>query len=613
MPGGRPLGSTAGCARTAFAKVAAAVTDAGDDLDTGDRTAFVLGGPLRWRTPTRGGVLAVGVILLAVAIPLRGMYRATGSSMEEGFMLLFPELLREGWTPNVDFLHLYGPGSLHALAGWYELFGNTLASERTFGLLQHLGIIFGIYALARAWGRAAAAVCALIAVLFVLTPIGLSALAWHGGVALGLWAVVFALRAQHTAAAAESRSWAAAGLLAGVALTFRPDLIVALGMPLGWLAWRARHAVRPLVTGGVAGLVGFTPMIVHVGIVGPATAWNGMVVDPVFRLRAGRELPRPPTWSHVDGALQWIAEAIPPWWGLPAPQASHQLFLWFFAVGAITVAVPLAGLRALRRTPARPAAVTLLAAGLFGLGILHQGLQRPDSTHLAWVAFVSFSIAPAAIVEAWPRGRVRATRRVGIAAAAMAVLLAVVCPFFTYRYYVHAARVSAGDAHGGFTLQRGDRRFHLGDFLAYRAASNVVADLDQMASPGERLLVGPADLSRTMYSDVYFYWLFPELEPATYFIEMDPGLANAEGSRLAGDVASADWLILTNFWNGWYEPNDSIVPMSQAANQVVAERFCLVKDYEDALVLLYQRCAVGDGVSPAEVGARPGPVGDGAP
>ena len=52
--------------------------------------------------------------------------------------------------PNVDFLHLYGPGSLQVLRWWYAIFGNSLAAERTFGLLQHLGIIFGLFALARA-------------------------------------------------------------------------------------------------------------------------------------------------------------------------------------------------------------------------------------------------------------------------------------------------------------------------------------------------------------------------------------------------------------------------------------------------------------------------------
>lgn len=594
---------------------AGADTRLGDEFP-GDPTAFVLGGAVRWRSPSRRGLLAIGVVAFGILLPARGLYLGTGSSMEEGFMLLFPELVRDGWTPNVDFLHLYGPGSLHVLAGWYEVFGATLVSERTFGLLQHCGIVFAVYALGRAWGRAHAVTAGLIAVVLVLTPIGLSALAWHGGVALGLWSVVFAVRAQSVAtAAAAGRAWAAAGALAGLALTYRPDLVIALALALGWLAWRHRiggRAVTRLVAGAVVGLA---PMLVHVVIAGPRAVVEGMVLDPVLRLRAGRALPLPPSWDHVDGALQWIAEAVPPWWGPPAPQASHQLFLWFFTVLAVTAAIPLTGARVLRRGRQRATSTILMAVGLFGVGLVHQALQRPDSTHLAWVAFVSFPFAPLAAVEAWTvcRPTPARIRRLAVAACSMAVVMAVVCPYYTYRSYLHATRISIGEAHGGFSVTRGERTFRLGDFYAYRAASNVVSDLDQLASPGQRLLVGPADLSRTMYSDVYFYWLFPELEPATYYIEMDPGLANARGSRLARDVASADWLILTNFWNGWYEPNDSIVPMSQEANQVVADRFCLLRDYEDALVLLYRHCPAGDGISPAEVGARPGPVGDAAP
>ena len=56
---------------------------------------FCLGGPIRWR-PDRSslpGLAAIGTILVAVALPLRGLYRATGASMEEGFMLVFPTLV----------------------------------------------------------------------------------------------------------------------------------------------------------------------------------------------------------------------------------------------------------------------------------------------------------------------------------------------------------------------------------------------------------------------------------------------------------------------------------------------------------------------------------------
>ena len=35
---------------------------------------------------------------------------------------------------------------------------------------------------------------------------------------------------------------------------------------------------------------------------------------------------------------------------------------------------------------------------------------------------------------------------------------------------------------------------------------------------------------------------------------------------------------------------------------MVANQFCLVGNFDNALVLLYHRCAAGDGVSPAGLG-----------
>ena len=191
-------------------------------------------------------------------------------------------------------------------------------------------------------------------------------------------------------------------------------------------------------------------------------------------------------------------------------------------------------------------------------------------------------------------------------------LFFVVCPFFTYRAYILHTRVSVGEKRVPFLVQRNDRQFWVGDFFVAAASNEVIDDLDRLMKPGQRLLVGPADLARTIYSDVMFYYFFPELTPATYYIEMDPGLADQEGSGLAEDVQSSDWLILTNFWTGWNEPNESALRGSDEANQVVADGFCLIQEYPKkpdprypssaSLVLLYQRCASGDGVSPAEVG-----------
>ena len=545
------------------------------------------------------------MVLAVIALPLRGLFLATGSSMEEGFMLTFPQRVLRGDVPNVDFLHLYGPFSLHVLAGWYWVFGDTLESQRVFGLLQHIGIIFAMYAIGRAWGRRTAVLSAVTALLLVLTPIGLSALAWEGAVALGLWSVVFGIRALHTVGRSRQIALIATGVLVGFALGYRPDLVLALGLTHGWLLWRGRscRTWKPVLAGLTVGLV---PVIVHLFMAGVGASVRGMFLEPVFDLRPGRELPAPPSFGHMDGALQAVAEGPldAPWWRIPALSANHQLFVWFFAVIIVAIGVPALSFRLYRSSAGTiNRHVVLFGASLFGLGMLPQALQRPDSTHLAWGSCVSFALLPCLFVELVPRATPRLTRHAALAAGvAVAAILLVVNPFFTYRYYLLQSRVSVGNKPGGYEVTRGERSFYFGNQALQSASQAAIDDLDRLSQPGHRLLVGPADLSRTIYSDAAFYYLFPELTPATYFIEMDPGLADQEGSSLADDVASADFLLLTNFWTGWYEPNASSNRGSDAPNQVVAKTFCLVGNYENALVLLYQRCEVGDGVSPAGIG-----------
>lgn len=585
----------------------------GPDATTDPDRPFVLGGS-PWHRPTLTGVLAIGTLAIAVLLPVRGLMRATGSSMEEGFMLLFPRLVQQGWIPNVDFLHLYGPGSLHVLAVWYWVFGDSLESQRVFGLLQHIGIIAGIYALTRVWGRGVALISALVAMFLILTPIGLSALAWHGGLALGVWALVFALRARAAGGADAGRAWLVSGLLAGLALSFRPDLVVALTVA-GLFVTHRQGGLRRVVLGAAIGLV---PMWLHLVLAGPIRAFEGMVIDPVFRLRPGRELPVPPSLDRIDGALQAVAEGVPPWWGFPAMAARHQLFVWFFATVIVAIVVPAIAWWWRRRGRVDEGTTVLLTAGLFGLGIIGQAMQRPDSTHLAWVAVISWPLLVPIVhdlVLARRPGRHDALTR-GVAAvvggAVMATAMFVIAPYYTYRHYLLHTRVAVGQLPPPFLVERDGRRFWFGDFFVAEASNAMIADLERLAEPGERLVVGPADLRRTIYSDVAFYWLFPELEPATYFIEMDPGLADAEGSRLADDLLTADWVILTNFWTGWFEPNASSDWGPNRPNEVIAEHFCLVGDYNDALVLLFRRCEQGDGISPAERGDRPPPEG-GAP
>ena len=555
---------------------------------------FVVGGPLRF---TGRGAVAVGLLLAFAMLPVRGLFRSPGSSMEEGFMLVFPRLVQDGKVPNVDFLHLYGPGSLDLLAAWYWVFGYTLEAERAFGLLQNLGIIAALYVLGRPWGRSAAVLGGVVASLLTMTPIGLAALAWHGAVALALWATVFAIRARHTQ---SWRTWAIAGGLAGVAMSFRPDIVIAASLMLVVAGWSARRmAWKPVVLGGVVGLL---PMWIHLVVAGPSAVIQGIITDPVVELRPGRELPSPPSFGELDGALQAIAEAVPPYWPVPAPAARHQLFFWFFAVIVIAIAVPAVAWLLRRRHGANPQVDALLVAGVFGLGILPQALQRPDSTHLAWVAMVSWPLLAALVTHVVSR-RLPTIGRTSVVSggAVVLALMLVVSPFYTYRYYLLHTRVAVGDLPLPFLVEREDRRFWFGNPEVANALIEMIPVLDARSEPGDRLVVGTADLSRTVYSDVSIYFLFDELEPATYFIEMDPGLADAEGSGLAEDIAQADFVVLTNFWSGWLEPNTSVKRQSQEHNQAVADNFCLVGQYESNLLMLFERCEGGGGISGADI------------
>ena len=580
-----------------------------DDVSS---TPFVLGGRVSMRAmfarASIGSWITVSTIAAAVGVALPALYRATGSTMEEGFMLVFPERVIKGAVANVDFLHLYGPGSLHFLSLWYRIFGVSLPSERTFGLLQHLLVIFGLYVLTRPWGRVTAAIVAITSVVFVLTPIGLQALAWSGAVGLGLWAVIFALRARHCAKPTSTTWLIASGALTGLALSFRPDLVLALALGVAWFVRRERHRLGERSQlrwlGGV--VVGLIPVWWHMVQAGPVAFVRGVFIEPVFELRGGRELPRPPSWDHLDGALQVIGEKFAPWWGLPSLSGAKQLFLWFFALPIIAFGVLVIAHRVSTRLDERRGAI-LTAAALFGIGLLPQALQRPDSAHFNWVSCISWPLAIVAIVDLlrWRTPRLHPTLRNASAATTLAVIVLVVTPHFTVRTYADLVKRSVTNEVTTLTVERHGRTFNLGDYRPWRASQEVVADLDRWSRPGERLLVGPVDLRQTAYSDAFFYYLFPDLEPATYFIEMDPGLANEEGSRLADDVASADWLILTRFWSGWIEPNDSIVFGSDLPNQIVERDFCLRGSYQADVLRLYQRCDLGEGIGPYDPPYKP--------
>lgn len=504
-------------------------------------------------------------------------------------MLVFPEQVLKGALPNRDFLHLYGPGSLWALAGVFKVFGVSLWTERSVGLLQQLAIVFGIYALARRWGRTLAVGAAVTSGLIII-PFGLTALAWVGGVGLAVCGLAAGVEARATVDRRRAQRWAlASGLLLGLAVLYRPDLVLGVGISsIALVRGMDRARIKRVVIGFALGVA---PFLIQIATAGPGHSFQGMVIDPVFKLRGGRSLPVPPSWGHFDGFLQRAGALAQLPWRFPALAGPHQLFLWFFGLLGAIAFVLLQGWRATRLDPSSVRARTLLIMGLFGLGIVPQAMQRVDSGHFAWVSCVVFAWVPIALYELGRRWAPKVEPR-RLALGAVALILAVlvfVIPAFTIRTYTDYSLQTFGIHRASYKIEHDGRFFYYGKPDRAEAANQVIAAAAKISKPGDRLFVGPVDLRKTPYSDAYLYYMLPDLVPATYYIEMDPGVANANDSRMPQDLESADIVILSSIWQDWTEPNDSRNFGSDASTKVLARDFCQVGTYLDRYQL-YRKC-----------------------
>jgi len=468
------------------------------------------------------------------------------------------------------------------LAGVYKVFGTQLVVERLFALLQQIGIVLAMFGLARYWGRTVALFCGVIALVIIIPPIGLTALAWDGGVALGLLGLLAVLQGRRRLDTDRPKAlrWAVAGgILSGFALLYRLDLVIAVGLGLlvAWWGTDRRFKLRL----GIGFAIGVAGYLVHIAMAGLGTAFDGMVLQPVFDLRGGRRLPVPPPWDHFDGFLQKSGAIMPGHWPLPALQVPAQLTVWFFSLLAAVGFLVAVAIWDLRRERNRFQARVLLAVALFSAGMVPQAMQRVDSAHFAWVSCVPFAFVPVALLELL---RVYATRwslrrRTVLSGAGVLVVIILAVPQFTAWAYTDYVAQTFGRHRLVFKIEHEGRVFYYGRFEVAEAARELLAEVPKVAEPGDRLFVGTTDLRKTPLSEAYLYYLLPDYPPATRYIEMDPGVANAKGSGLASDLRAADIAILSGAWTDWDEPNDSRKLGSDAPNQVLVDDFCLVGSY----------------------------------
>src|SRR6266849_3715541 len=136
---------------------------------------------------------------LIVAIALGGIFtlgiwpafHAPAIPMDEGMVLVYPEMILKEQLPYRDFESITGPGNSMILAGAYAGFGPNLFVERAVGLAYRIFIVLAIFGIAQRWGALIATSCAILTIV-LLAGTDLWANTWYTGLSFALcslWAM----------------------------------------------------------------------------------------------------------------------------------------------------------------------------------------------------------------------------------------------------------------------------------------------------------------------------------------------------------------------------------------------------------------------------------------
>jgi hypothetical protein len=433
----------------------------------------------QWVAPLLA-IVAVLHALPALKLPV--------ATLDEIILLDYPDMVRRGATPHVDFYSVYPRLGYDFLALCFDVVGYSSHVERAAGVAYQVAVVLAVSAMTRRFGPRVAIGSGLIAV--ALMPNDATAFAWLGGLGLALWALVLA--------GTESSRWAwvAGGVLAGLAVGWRYEMAVVVGLPL--LALVVRHRRAAFVVGG--GLLGAAP-----------TVWQLLEVGGA-------------AWDNVSGRMgvnfQLESATIP----------SHVE--WALAVGAASIVVLAFG--AVRGGTREDWAWLLLA-----LSVVPQAIQRIDTHHVGFAAVVVYPLAFATgldLAKGAAPGRARAAMGV-----ALVVFLSVPALFLL------ATVIVAPSSHESRVVTSGSRSLRV---PADRAA-DVGAFIDHVRDvvpTGSALFLGTDRMGRTSFNSYPLYYLLSEEYVFdSYFLELAAGVAERDGSGLSDDIRRADALILARF------------------------------------------------------------------
>jgi hypothetical protein len=502
----------------------------------------------------RGAIAALAVVLALASLLMVPAFGQPGPEDDEGLLVAYPARLLDGALPQGDYYDSYGPGSVWTVAAADELFGTSVGSERVVGMAYRLAAVAGAFALGLCWGLGAA----LIAAAIVASPLvgSVAAPASVGFLALALPG--YALLALALLRPARTGRWLfpLAGALLGASMLMRfdflPAVVLAALPPVLVLAARER---RRFLAGAVAGLA---PLVVHVGLVGPSAFWRSARVA----LGTRGHPPRPPFVSD-------LAELVA---------------LYALATALLLVAGALIERRARRDPEAR----VLLGGALWGLALTPFALTKLDEPHVLVASIPVLALLPAAAIviirgDLVRRPTAAAARRFALASVAVVVFFAG-ADSIRFPVYHQAKFLLTGKRDPSVRVSDHGRSFRIADPQAAHDVQVMLSAIDSLARPGNTLFVGPQDLSTAGASDVFLYFMLPQLKPASYFMAVDPHTINRARNGFARELPRADFLILTTRYT--HLPVKDAGP--QTANQILAARFCV--QAASGTYRLYQRC-----------------------
>ena len=463
-------------------------------------------------------------------LPVMGKFALPMRTMDESLLLVYPEQLLSGRMPHLDFFTVYGPGGFGLLAAVYAVLGPSVVAERGIGLLYHVAIATGVVQLTSPYGRTASRAAGVTSAL-LLIPLGLTAYAWLGGLALLIWSLALLARP------GDLRSAFLAGILGGLVPAWRYEMVILL-VASGPLIWRTR-LYRPYLTGLVIGL---TPTAIFL-----ATS-SAQVLDNVIvsRMAVNAQL----RLDMVPG-LVWVGVAV------------SLLTLAAFVIAATN------------RSP-RQRLTTSLA--LLCVLLLPQELQRIDLQH---VVFVICVIAPFGVALLVSLGKDPDSGRLLRAVPALTfVLLA---------QLTASGANSLRDSHTTEVTHNGRSIFVEQSDAAELAA--LLRSITETVPTGRSIFVGASDMSVPTLSRMELYHLLPEYHAGSYYLELPPGIAERSGSPLLEDVLEADALILTDVAQ---RLRDRLFPNlgdgARTVNLAVESHFCPRARVSDTTI--YVRCNV---------------------